>query len=268
MQRVADGAVRVSELWVYPIKSLGGIGIEQATLLPKGFQYDRRWMLIDKDNQFMTQRLLPKLAQFRMSLALNGFSITYQSEQMQLPFTYMPQTLQAQVWEDEVQVNEVSAQHSEWFSDCLGLSCRLVFFPEQNTRMVDAQYAKHQEQVSLADGYPVLVIGQSSLHDLNTRLQEPVAMNRFRPSIVVSGSQPYEEDGWQKFTIGSANMEGVKPCGRCVVTTINQQSGITSSEPLATLSSYRKKGNSVLFGQNVLVRKSGVVAVNDEVILC
>jgi uncharacterized protein YcbX len=164
-------------------------------------------------------------------------------------------------------VHEVSRIHSEWFSKNIGMRVRLVAFPEGNERPVDKRYAVGNDQVSLADAYPLLLIGQSSLDDLNQRLNSPVPMNRFRPSVVFTGGEPFEEDEWGKFTLGNLNFAGVKPCKRCILITIDQDTGVKGAEPLATLSKYRKKDNGVYFGQNVIPTELGKISIGDEIIL-
>lgn len=259
----------VSQLFIYPVKSLGGIEVTSAFVLPKGLQFDRRWMLVDDKLRFLTQRNVPQMALCKMSLAENGnkISVGIKGESYHLPMNWGGEAFMAEIWDDVVKVTEPDLTLSKWFSDRLGISCKLVAFPEENPRPVDPDFALGtNDQTSLSDGYPILVIGQSSLDELNTRLTDPVGIDRFRPNIVFTGGQPHEEDTWRRFAIGKVAMEGVKPCARCTVTTINQQTGEAGKEPLATLNSYRKMGNKVLFGQNVIPLESGVIRVGDEIL--
>lgn len=194
--------------------------------------------------------------------------VHFGGESVLLPQSIHGETIHATVWNDEVKVVALDANYSEWFSKHIGISCKLVAFPEENPRPVDPDFAINStDETSLSDGYPVLVIGQSSLDDLNARLPEPVGMDRFRPNIVFTGGLPYEEDMWGRFRIGEVAMAGVKPCARCVMTTIDQQTGVAGKEPLATLSQYRRLGNKVLFGQNVIPLKNGIIHVGDQIIL-
>jgi len=257
----------VSAIWIYPVKSLGGIRLLSAKLLPKGLEHDRRWMLIDRENKFMTQRVYPGMALFKLSFDSINFTIRYSGEMIDLPFQCGTEIIPAQVWDDTVEVCEVSKFHSTWFSERLGMACRLVSFPENNSRLINPNYATHGEQVSLADGYPLLVIGQSSLDDLNRRMQVPLPMNRFRPNIVFTGGEPYEEDKWRNFKIGNCRFTGVKPCSRCVLTTVDQDTGVSGIEPLATLAIYRKVENKVYFGQNLIPVSLGEIAEGDNIIL-
>lgn len=259
----------VSEIWVYPVKSLGGIQLSYARILPKGIVHDRRWMLIDASHVAMTQRVYPAMALFKLAYQNDQLFISFGEDTIGLPFSARGEKLDAVVWNDTVSVQEVSHDHSNWFSEKLGTACRLVFFPEPNYRPVDRAYAvSDKDVVGLADAYPLLIIGQASLDDLNSRLREPLPMNRFRPNIVFIGGEPYEEDDWGHFRIGESRFAGVKPCARCAVPTINQATGTKSgAEPLATLATYRKRGNNVYFGQNLLVLNDHEIATGDEIIL-
>jgi len=266
--------LRLTEIWIYPIKSLGGIRMKSAKVFEKGLEYDRRWMLIDRDNDFMTQRIYPKMALFKLQfrtrwLLPSKFKITYGKDSISLSLnhSFISKPIKAIIWDDEVEVYEVDKKYSNWFSNHLGIECKLVSFPENNSRPVDQNYQINHEQVSLADAYPLLLIGEQSLADLNSRLDEPVPMNRFRPNLVVSGSQPYEEDGWKNFSVGKNKFAGAKPCARCVLTTVNQNTGEQGIEPLATLSKYRKEGNKVLFGQNLIAIDHDEIHEGDEITL-
>lgn len=261
--------LKLSEIWIYPIKSMGGIRLSSAKVMEKGLQYDRRWMLVNGENGFMTQREYPSMALFKPTLQKTGFSIAHSGSIFFLPFEnqLLPQPIKTLVWKDEVTTFEINIEFSEWFSKRLGLSCKLVQFPEENQRPVDPSYQINQENVSLADGYPFLIIGESSLNDLNGRMTQPIPMNRFRPNLVFTGGTPYEEDNWKFFTIGVNKFAGVKPCGRCVMPTINQQTGEKGKEPTATLANYRKIENKIYFGQNVIAINHHEIHEGDEIIL-
>ena len=255
----------ITSIWIYPVKSLGGIQLQEAKVLPKGLEHDRRWMLIDEHNNFMTQRVFPKMALFKMEMMNGDLGVRFENLSIDLPSTFMESIIPSKVWNDNVEVREVSREHSQWFSDLLGISCRLVCFPEENPRFVEKSFAFRNEQVSLADAYPLLIISESSLEDLNNKLQSPVPMNRFRPNIVFKGGKAFAEDNWNYFSIGESQFSGASTCSRCAMTTIDQDSGVKGVEPLATLSKYRKKDKSVIFGKNVLVIKPGWIRVGDRI---
>lgn len=260
--------LQVSALYIYPIKSLGGISLNCSRVTDRGLQYDRRWMLVNPDGVFLSQRQLPQMALFQVSVWEHDLQVAHKKTgaSITIPFA-APTTLEIDVtvWDSRSKALLVSHNHDEWFSQQLGVPCRLVAMPENHPIPVDPEYAHHDELTSFSDGYPFLLIGQSSLDDLNERLAEPVPMNRFRPNIVVSGAAPFAEDDWQHFTIGNLHFYGVKRCGRCVVTTINQNEGIGGKEPLQTLAGYRKEGNKIYFGQNLLHQGTGTILVGDLV---
>jgi uncharacterized protein len=263
----------LTEIWIYPVKSLGGIPLTSAKVMGKGLELDRRWMLIDENNIFMTQRIYPQMAMFKLSLQGKVINVVKKNATKNSEISFrtdaapIGEKIRAKIWEDDVDVFEIDQRLSKWFSDHLLMTCRLVSFPEQNPRPVDPKYKVNNEHVSLADAYPFLIIGQSSLEDLNSRLDEAVPMNRFRPTFVFTGGAPYEEDTWRDFTIGDNKFVGVKPCARCVLTTVNQDTAEKGIEPLYTLSTYRKRENKVLFGQNLVAIDHRTVKVGDKIII-
>jgi uncharacterized protein len=246
---------------------LGGISLLSARVKPKGFEWDRRWMLVDENNQFLTQRVHSAMALFRLSLQFDGIVVNHQGDTLAIPFAPPSGNFfDAVIWDDTVQVSEVNPAYSEWFSKRLNIPCKLVSFPENNPRPVDAKYKLGDDHVGLADAYPYLIIGQSSLNDLNSRLAEPLPMNRFRPNLVFTGGEAFEEDSWKKFRVAGNWFAAVKPCARCVLTTVNQDTGEKGMEPLVTLAKYRRAESKVLFGQNVIAIDYKHVSVGDEIV--
>lgn len=261
--------MNISEINIFPIKSLGGISVESAVVEDRGLQFDRRWMLIDDKRQFLTQRECSRMA--LLQLSVNGEQLTVTNDGRELAIPIEPATgemASVKVWSSSVKAEVYPDEINSWFSNVLGLPCRLVRMPEASKRKVNPFYAvrKFQDTVSFADAYPFMLIGEASLADLNSKLTQPLKMNRFRPNFVVEGSEPFAEDTWKKIRIGDAVFHVVKPCDRCVVTTVDQESGEKGKEPLATLSTYRKKNGKVLFGQNLIADKAGgTVKVGDQV---
>jgi uncharacterized protein YcbX len=248
--------LRLSEIWIYPIKSLGGIRLAQAKVLEKGLEYDRRWMLVDENGVFMTQRDNPTMALFKLKIENRELKIVHSQQSTGHSISLHPPNFENQervtIWDDTVTACEVSKESSAWFSTLLNLKCRLVYFPEENSRAVDPVYKVNDEHVSLADGYPFLIIGQGSLNFLNSKLSQAIPMNRFRPNFVFTGGKPNEEDTWRNFTIGGNRFVGVKTCARCAIPTINQETSEKGIEPTRTLATYRRNENKILFGQNLL----------------
>ncbi len=255
---------QISQLFIYPIKSLGGIAVPSAQVTDRGLQWDRRWMLVDGDGNFLTQRTQPQLALFAVALNGNSLAVSlHGSDPVEVPLVPAGRTLRVQVWSDRLNAVEVSPELSHWFSQKLAQPCRLVFMPDETRRPLDGRYADDGEITSLSDGYPFLLVSEASLADLNARLEAPVPVNRFRPNIVVTGCQAFAEDGWAEMQVGGVSFFGVKLCARCVVTTINQQTAAVGSEPLKTLASYRRSRNGIYFGQNLLHRGTGTLHLGD-----
>jgi uncharacterized protein len=257
----------VSALYIYPVKSLGGIALQEARLEARGLALDRRWMLVDAANNFMSQREIPAMALLTVGLEKEGLLITHTTSGRQLLVPYIPATnnfMQVTVWEDTCLAQQVSPYADEWFSDLLHCPCKLVYMPDHSTRLVEEKYAIAADITSFSDGYPNLLIGQASLDDLNNKLAEPITMQRFRPNIVFTGGMPFEEDYLAHFTINDISFYGVKRCARCVVTTINPDTAEKGKEPLRTLASYRQEDNKIYFGQNLLHKGVGSIHVGDE----
>jgi uncharacterized protein len=260
----------VSRLWIYPIKSCGGIPVAQLTLDDRGPLLDRRWMLVDAHNDFMTQREHP-----RMTL----IEVASDGDQIRLRAPGMPDhafqrdagadRAQCVVWNSTVELLHVGADSDAWFSEYLKFECRLMRMPAATERVVNPAYSPARRLVTLADGYPMLVITTGSLQLLNEKLrargEAEVTMERFRPNIEVVAETAHVEDGWRTITIGDLACDIVKPCERCAITTVDLRTGELGKEPLRTLSEYRKVGSKVLFGQNVIHQREGSIRVGDGV---
>ena len=261
----------LSEIWIYPIKSLSGIRLTRAEVEEKGLKYDRRWMIIDENGVFVTQRTLYKMALIGVELLSDGLIISYRPEinnWIFVPFQPVSANLvSVTIWDDEVEAITVSDEADKWLSRVLTKNVRLVIMPESTQRKADPKYAKNEENVSFADGFPFLIISQASLDNLNSHLPEPIEMKRFRPNFVVTGTAPHEEDEWKIIQIGNIKFDIVKPCARCVLTTVDPKTGEKGSEPLKTLSTYRRVNNKILFGQNVVARDFGTINEGDRLIV-
>jgi len=259
----------ISSLYIYPIKSLGGIPVTSAKLTDRGFEYDRRWMLVDENNQFITQREYPYMTLLQVELQEDGLLVSHKhtGDAITIPFQPAGDASTVTVWEDVCEGRYVDPAVDAWFSRMLSLPCRLVYMPETTQRKVDPNYAHGDEITSFSDAFPLLMIGQASLDDLNSRLSEPLTMERFRPNIVFTGGTPFQEDEMASFTIADIRFFGVKPCARCVITTVDLMTGEKGKEPLKTLSGYRRRDNKIYFGQNLLYQSAGPISVGDEIIL-
>jgi uncharacterized protein YcbX len=259
-------APTVTSLFVYPIKAMRGTSLDAATVTRRGFVDDRRFMLVDADGRFISQREHPRLA----LVDVNGTKAAFIARapgmrELEIPREPRGARRAVRIWKDTCEGISAGDEAARYFSDYLGAPCDLVFMPESTERAVDPKYGREGDIVSFADGYPVLLVSTASLDDLNSRLDVPVPMNRFRPNIVVSGTAAFEEDAWPALTIGHVAFRAPKPCARCTVPTVDQTTGERGKEPLATLASFRKRGNDVLFAMNLVPDSLGVVRVGDGV---
>lgn len=263
-----DDIFNISELFIYPIKGLAGVQVNDALVTERGLKYDRRWMLVDEQNQFLSQRSFPQLCLFKIALQQKSFKVTYNQSSIEVPFEIQQGPIRkAKIWSDEVEAITANAEINTYFSKHLQVDCSLVFMPNTTQRLVDKNFVEHDYSVSFSDGYPILIIGKSSLNLLNQKLQVPININRFRPNIVFAGGNAHIEDEWKNFMINEVKLSGVKPCARCTVTTIDQENAGISKEPLKTLSTYRNFNHKINFGQNVIVLNEGTIAVGDKIIL-
>ena len=258
----------LSEIYIYPIKSAAGVSLKKASVVEKGLELDRKWMLVDDEGKFISQRTCHELSLINVEILSDGLAVKHKTRnlgELFIPFEADEEfTIPVKIWNDECRAVLVGNAADCWFSKALGITCRLVFMHDNIIRPVDPQYSTGNETVGFADGFPFLLIGQSSLDNLNSKLEKHVSIKRFRPNIVFKGGEPFAEDNWRKFKIGRVTFFPVKPCARCIVTTIDQDTGEIGNEPLQTLSSFRKKNNKVLFGQNLIHEGIGKIKVGDS----
>lgn len=257
----------VSALHVYPIKSCRGLELKAVRFDLLGPLYDRRFMLVDEDGRFLTQRELPRMALIEARLGPMALQIgAPHMPQLKVPMTQRgAKRVDVSVWRHHGPAEDAGEHAADWFSSFLERPCRLVRFPDDVVRPVSPGRVPFEAAVGFADAYPALIISEASLADLNGRMREQLPMSRFRPNIVVRDCEPFAEDGWKRIRIGDLVLEVVKPCVRCAITTVDQLTAATGKEPLATLASYRKRDHEVLFGQNCVHHGPGSVRVNDEV---
>ncbi len=264
----------VSALYIYPVKSCAGIRLESAELDRRGLQYDRQWMVVDQANRFVTQREYPPLALAQPTLSDDCLTLTAPGlPRLSLPLAgYEGNPREVVVWRDTCLALDEGEVAAAWFSDLLRSRVRLVRMPDRFERLTSTEYTAEPGLLSFADGYPLLFTSESSLDELNRRLlargKAPVSMDRFRPNVVVAGCPPYAEDTWQCVHIAGIRFDLVKPCARCVITTVDPSTGSIPDvgEPLATLATYRRGQNGgAMFGQNGLHRGCGTLRVGDVV---
>jgi uncharacterized protein YcbX len=257
----------LSAIYIYPIKSLGGISLNDSGVTERGLKYDRRWLLVDENGKFITQRIYPQMTLIDVELDKESLRFKHKKNNGYFNIDINSRSknyVEVIIWNDKVVAETVSENANQWFSEMLKIKCSLVYMPERTNRFVDKTYASNNEIVSFADAYPFLIIGQESLKDLNNRLDIKLPINRFRPNFVFTGGKPFDEDKWKSFSINDIIFYPVKPCSRCVITTINHETAEKSEEPLKTLAGYRTVNNKVMFGQNLLHNKCGSVKIGDE----
>ncbi len=246
--------ISVSGLFVYPVKSCGGVVVDEAVVGVTGFELDRRWMVVGEDGIFLSQRGQPRLGLVRVRIAGDRLRL----EAPDLPAFEVPlerepgPTVKVTIWRDGCAALDEGRDAAAWFSEHLGSSARLVRLADDDARPLSSSSAQPGDKVSFADGFPFLLLSEASLEGLNRRLSLPVPMDRFRPNIVVTGCPAHAEDSWRQVRIGNVDFGVAKPCARCVITTTNQETGERSPEPLRTLATYRVRDGQVLFGQNLI----------------
>lgn len=275
--------MKISEINIYPIKSLGGISLNEAIVEQRGLRFDRRWMLVDENGDLITQREFPKMATISVEVLNDGLRVSAKGvENIEVPFDKnFQEKIEVRVWDSFCLALVLNNYINEWFSKVLNTKSRLVFMPDETKRDINKLFNAGNDIVSFADGYPLLVISENSLKHLNKKLEKKIPMNRFRPNLVVEGSDGFSEDLWKKIKVGKTFFRATKPCARCVITTIDQKTGVSDiKEPLKTLADFRKAKivypnnyenlgldkNSVLFGQNLVAENFGeTIKIGDEV---
>jgi uncharacterized protein YcbX len=259
--------IRVKSLFIYPVKSCGQVALDEAVVGATGFEFDRRWMIVGDDGVFLSQREHPRLAQVRVHMTEDRIVLkTPGLAPLEISFEADTRPVgRVRVWDDECEAIDEGRDAAAWFSEHLGCSVRLVRMAGDDVRPLGSSSAQPGDRVSFADAFPFLLMSEASLENLNRRLSVPVEMDRFRPNIVIEGCQEHAEDGWSRVRIGEVVFRIAKPCARCVVTTVDQQTGERGREPLRTLSTYRTDDGRVLFGQNLVHEGSGVVSVGNPV---
>lgn len=272
--------MHLSGLFIYPVKSLGGFSVNVAEIDAAGLMHDRRFMVIDGNDRFLTQRTLPRMALISTELTPADLVLRAPARpvcMVPLIARTAPIKKSVSIWKSAGLIAEdCGDEPAQWLSSYLNTTCRLVRIGKDFHRPVqNLQKARFGDVVAFADGYPFLVVGESSLADLNDRLlengEEKIPMNRFRPNFVISGSSAFAEDVWQRFRIGSVTFRAAGPCERCVITTTDQTTAERGREPLRTLATYRRSptdSTAILFGQNLIHEtKSGSLRLGDPVLV-
>ncbi len=260
---------RITEIMLYPIKSCAGVSVESARLEPRGFLWDRRYMLVDRRGRVLTQREHPKMARILVRKINNGWAIdTEGQETLELPDVLGngPERT-VRIWNDRLELAAVGKGCNKWFTEALGLPCQLMQMNEQHLRPIKAGRGRAGDLVSLADGAPVLLTSEASLAALNDRLENPLQMGRFRSNLVMNADDAFAEDSWRQIRVGEVEFDVEWSCTRCIVTTIDPETGSKDSdgEPIRSLKEFRSGPEGVMFGQNLIPRHLGTVSVGDTI---
>ncbi|MGV9880163.1 MOSC domain-containing protein [Streptomyces sp. NPDC003006] len=258
---------------VHPLKAARGLAPREAAVEPWGLAGDRRWMLVDQDGRFVSQRPHPRMALTAAEL-LPGGGLRVSAPGRKALTVAVPEpvgTMTAEIRRDKVEGVPASAEAHAWFSAYLDTDVTLLHLDEpEKSRPLDPAYAEEGETVSFADGFPLLLTTLSSLDALNSLIAQgdhadegPLPMDRFRPNVVVDGTPPWAEDGWKRVAIGDVTFRVAKKCGRCVVTTTDQNTAERGKEPLRTLARHRRFGDQLVFGQNLVPESTGTIRLGD-----
>ncbi len=257
----------IKEIHIYPIKSLGGISLPHAHVEERGLQYDRRWMLVDKEGTFLTQRENPQLAKFSCSIQENELEVNYGKEKIRFSMDQSIESIErVKVWSSKLKAPEVDPVVSEWFSEHLQTPVKLVAMTPISKRAKRLFVPPYSTSLSFADGYPILLLGTASMDTLNEQCPEIIPANRFRANIFLNTDAPHIEDEKISFSLGQARLKVIKPCARCTVITIDQSNGEKGKEPLKTLAKYRLRRNKIWFGANAICLQEGLVSIGDAII--
>jgi len=264
-------SAQLSAITIYPLKSCRGLPLHECSVEPRGLQYDRRWLVVDADGRFITGRAHPRMVLVRA--VPRGYGLHLRAPGLSdiviaAPLVGAPRR-PVVIWKDTVDAACADPAADRWISNALGVAAHLVWMDAAAQRAVSPTRALPGDEVSFADGYPLLLIGQGSLDGLNQRLATAVPMARFRPNLVVAHVAAHAEDSWCRVRIGAIDFEVVDPCVRCVFTTVDTDTGAfdPSREPLDTLLTYRRSPNGVTFGMNLIARTGGTLREGDPVVV-
>lgn len=260
---------QLAAIVVYPVKSCAGNALQMAEVEARGLAHDRRWMLVDADGRFLTGRQLPRLVRVqaqplgedRVRLSAPGM------DAIEVGIDADAARIATRVWDSPVSAVDAGSAAADWFSAYLGRRVRLVHADARMRRPLDAGYSEPGDETAFADGFPLLLLSRAAADALSTRVGRDLGWRRFRPNLVVDGVPAHAEDRWRRVRIGALEFDVVKPCVRCVFTTIDPDSATaeTDGEPLATLKGYRRGPQGITFGQNLIARGAGTIRVGDRV---
>lgn len=260
--------MKIKEIIIYPVKGLSGVSLFQCKVSQNGLENDRIYMLSDPNGALISQRTTSQLSLMKVSRKDNAWQISYKDHRLDIVDNSMSENkMEVDVWGSRFYCNEVDPLCSDWFSEQLDMECKLMVMPSSDTRVKKFDIAPFETTVSFADGYPILLIGEASVSLLNNKLAQPIRANRFRANLIIESDEPHVEDTWKDIRIGDqVILRNIKPCVRCQVITIDQDTGRQGKEPMKTLSTYRKSDNKICFGSNAIVVEHGKISIGDNIV--
>jgi uncharacterized protein YcbX len=257
-------SISLTGIFVYPVKSLRGVALNEAVVVGHRLRGDREWLLLDPDNRFLHQRDYPQMARIRVTPTADGLALGAAGQRDLVVTRPSPDASveYVRLWRRLAPVRHVTGSADAWLTAALGVAARLMAFAPEVASLEGPSW---EADASLQDATPFHLTSQDSLDDLNRRIGEPIPMNRFRPNLVVSGAAPYAEDAWQDVRIGPISLRWIKPCTRCKLTMTDQETGQRpSGEPLRTLATYRRVGSEVVFGHYFTAGGNGDLRLGDQ----
>jgi uncharacterized protein len=256
----------VARLFIHPVKSLGGIELSELAISARGPKWDREWMVVGEDGTFLTQRQRPKMALIKTELEYDGLTLAFGGASLRVPLERSRALRRVTVWKDSFEAEDQGDEAARWLTEAIGVSCRLVRYPENHRRAITERFAQAGDWTAFADGYPLLAILEESLDDLSRRCGRTLEAERFRPNLVLRGAPAWSEDGWKTLKAAGLSLRAAKPCARCAITTVDPKTAETGPEPLKTLAEFRRgPDGGVLFGVNVIPDGPGRLRVGWEI---
>lgn len=261
--------MHLAEIIVYPVKSLGGVSLKESTVLQSGLEFDRRWVLVNENYVFVSQRNLPKMATLAVNINTDSIYVHEKNNEqngINIPIDPISNNpINVTVWDDEIESFAYKSEINDWFKNYLGQKLILVKMNPDKMRQRSLTVEPFQSKMSYADGYPFLVLSKASVQQISDEIGESIDIRQFRPNLILDDCLPFEEDEMKQFSIGEVKFNMVKPCKRCKMIGINQDSGASSNQPILYLSKTRKEGNHIIFGMNAALRSSGTIHVGDKI---
>lgn len=273
-QSSAESVVHVSQLFYHPVKSLGSVGAKALQIAQMGPLLDRRFMLVDENGVFITQRECPLMTLIHVSDDSGVLSFSFKNPESNVSdtcsiawpdFAFKGEIKNVTLWDDQVEAQLIDHEINAWLSAILSRSVQLVFINDQTHRQVDLEYANKGDSTGFADGFPLLLISQASIDFLAQESGIPLLAQNFRPNIVVQGCEAFEEDQWRKIRIGDIEFDIVKSCSRCVIPSIDLETAEKNKPVMTVMLKHRRQGKKVYVGQNLIHRGFGDIHINQKI---